>query len=284
MAPDTDVLKNVPIFQLFDDEELAELASQIDQKTYAAGQHIFKAGAPGGEMHVVLSGQVQTYINDEDGHKVVLDDVNPGDWFGELSLLDSEPRSASAVAVTQTRTCLINREDLQLLFTKKPSAALDVLATLSRRLRKTDSIIAQRTARNTNVVIEERLTLGDRIADAVARFGGSWAFINTFMVLMLAWMALNTWTWLAPHAFDPPPYIGLNLILSMLAALQAPIIMMSQNRQDSKDRVRADIEYEVNVRAELEINDLQKKVDQMKDDLLEAILDGRNSRAGNAEG
>ena len=284
MAPDTDVLKNVPIFQLFDDEELAELASQIDQKTYAAGQHIFKAGAPGGEMHVVLSGQVQTYINDEDGHKVVLDDVNPGDWFGELSLLDSEPRSASAVAVTQTRTCLINREDLQLLFTKKPSAALDVLATLSRRLRKTDSIIAQRTARNTNVVIEERLTLGDRIADAVARFGGSWAFINTFMVLMLAWMALNTWTWLAPHAFDPPPYIGLNLILSMLAALQAPIIMMSQNRQDSKDRVRADIEYEVNVRAELEINDLQKKVDQMKDDLLEAILDGRNARFGNAEG
>ena len=101
---------------------------------------------------------------------------------------------------------------------------------------------------------------------------------------MLAWMALNTWTWLAPHAFDPPPYIGLNLILSMLAALQAPIIMMSQNRQDSKDRVRADIEYEVNVRAELEINDLQKKVDQMKDDLLEAILDGRNARFGNAEG
>ena len=284
MAPDTDVLKNVPIFQLFDDEELAELASQIDQKTYAAGQHIFKAGAPGGEMHVVLSGQVQTYINDEDGHKVVLDDVNPGDWFGELSLLDSEPRSASAVAVTQTRTCLINREDLQLLFTKKPSAALDVLATLSRRLRKTDSIIAQRTARNTNVVIEERLTLGDRIADAVARFGGSWAFINTFMVLMLAWMALNTWTWLGPHPFDPPPYIGLNLILSMLAALQAPVIMMSQNRQDSKDRVRADIEYEVNVRAELEINDLQKRVEKMKDDLLEAILDGRNSRAGNAEG
>jgi len=280
MAPDTDVLKNVPIFQLFDDEELAELASQIDQKTYAAGQHIFKAGAPGGEMHVVLSGQVQTYINDEDGHKVVLDDVMPGDWFGELSLLDSEPRSASAVAVTQTRTCLINREDLHLLFTKKPSAALDVLATLSRRLRKTDSIIAQRTARNTNVVIEERLTLGDRIADAVARFGGSWAFINTFMVLMLAWMALNTWTWLAPHAFDPPPYIGLNLILSMLAALQAPIIMMSQNRQDSKDRVRADIEYEVNVRAELEINDLQKRVEQMKDDLLEAILDGRNTRNG----
>ena len=282
MALDTDILKNVPIFQLFDDEELAELAKQIDEKTYAAGQHIFRAGSPGGEMHVVLSGQVQTYINDEDGHKVVLDDVETGDWFGELSLLDSEPRSASAVALTQTRTCLINREDLKLLFTKKPSAALDVLTTLSRRLRKTDSIIAQRTARNTNVVIEERLTLGDRIADAVARFGGSWAFINTFTILMLAWMAANTWTWLSPHHFDPPPYIGLNLILSMLAALQAPIIMMSQNRQDAKDRVRADIEYEVNVRAELEINDLQKKVDQMKDDLLEAILDGRNggARAG----
>ena len=272
MALETDLLRHVAIFQLLDDDELTELSSHIDQKIFAAGQTIFRAGEAGGEMYVVLSGQVQTYIRDEDGRQVVLADVGPGEWFGELSLLDGDQRSATAVAVSQTRTCIIDREDLHLLFAKKPDAALDVLAILSRRLRDTDQIIAQRASRYPNVIIEARATWGDRIADAVARFGGSWAFINSFGVVMLVWMGINTWSWLTPKPFDPPPYIGLNLVLSMLAALQAPVIMMSQNRQDAKDRVRADIEYEVNVRAEQEITDLQKKVEKMKEDLLEAIL------------
>ncbi len=275
MALETDLLKHVAIFQLLDDEELEELSSYIDQKNFAAGQTIFKAGQAGGEMYVVLSGKVQTYIHDEDGQQVVLAEVGPGEWFGELSLLDGDQRSATATALTQTRTCIVDREDLHLLFSKKPDAALDVLAILSRRLRNTDQIIAQRAARNPNVVIEKRATWGDRIADGVARFGGSWAFINTFSVVMLVWMGINTWSWLMPKPFDPPPYIGLNLLLSMLAALQAPVIMMSQNRQDAKDRVRADIEYEVNVRAEQEITDLEKKVEKMKEDLLEAILGAR---------
>lgn len=272
MALDIEVLKNVPIFQLLDDEELKELTVHIEEKSYSAGQYVFKAGEPGGEMHILLAGKVQTFITDEDGRRVVLDELEPGEWFGELSLLDSEPRSASAVVLNSTQTCVVNREDLQRLFTKKPDAALDVLTVLSRRLRKTDVLIAQRAARNTNVVIEEKLTFGDRIADGVARFGGSWMFINTFMVLMIGWMVLNTWTLFMPQPFDPAPFIGLNLVLSMLAALQAPVIMMSQNRQDAKDRVRADIEYEVNVRAEIGIHDLQQQVERMKDDLLEAIL------------
>lgn len=275
MALEIDLLKHVAIFQLLDEEELKELATHIDQKVFAAGQNIFKAGQAGGEMYVVLSGQVQTYIHDEDGRQVILSDVGPGEWFGELSLLDGDQRSATAVAVNQTRTCIIDREDLHLLFSKKPDAALDVLAILSRRLRNTDQMIAQRAARNPNVIIEERLTLGDRIADGVAKFGGSWAFINSFGIVMVLWMGINTWGWLMPKPFDPPPYIGLNLVLSMLAALQAPVIMMSQNRQDTKDRVRADIEYEVNVRAEQEISVLEKKLDKMKEDLLEAVLMNR---------
>ncbi len=270
MPTDTAILKNVPIFQLFDEGELTDLAAEIDEKAYVSGQVIFKAGEPGGDMHVVLSGKVETFILDDDGNRVVLGEVEPGEIFGELSLLDSEPRSASAVAAASTRTCVIDRDDLAHLFTKKPHAALDVLTVLSRRLRKTDLMLSQRVAKNPNTVIEAKLTVGDRLSDGVAKFGGSWKFINLFTVMMLGWMGLNTWELLF-RPFDPPPYIGLNLILSMLAALQAPVIMMSQNRQDSKDRVRADLDYQVNLKAEVEIMQLHEKVDRMQQGLLEAL-------------
>jgi len=270
MPIDPAFLKSVPLFQLFDDDELKDLAAEIDEKNYVSGQMIFKAGDPGGDMHVVLSGKVETYILDEEGHRVVLAEVESGDMFGELSLLDSEPRSASAVAVQSARTCVVDRDDLKHLFARKPHAALDILAVLSRRLRRTDRMLSQRVARNPNTVIEEKLTWSDRIADGVARFGGSWKFINTFTVVMLGWMALNMWG--MAHPFDEPPFIGLNLILSMLAALQAPVIMMSQNRQDSKDRVRADLDYQVNLKAELEIMELHQKVDKMKEDMLELLV------------
>jgi uncharacterized membrane protein len=277
MPIDPTILKSVPIFQLFDDEELRDLTAEIEERSYVSGQNIFRVGDAGGDMHVVLSGNVQTFIVDEDGKRVVLAEVGPGEMFGELSLLDSEPRSASAVATVPTRTCLIERGDLTRLFTKKPHAALDVLTVLSRRLRKTDQMLSQRVARNPNSVIEEKATLGDRLADGVARFGGSWNFINLFTVIMLVWMGVNTWE-LFFKPFDPPPYIGLNLVLSMLAALQAPVIMMSQNRQDAKDRVRADLDYQVNLKAEVEIMELHEKVDRMKQDLLELLSQAREER------
>jgi CRP/FNR family transcriptional regulator, cyclic AMP receptor protein len=270
MAIELDILRNVPIFQLLDEGELRDLIPEIEERIYVAGQTIFKKGQPGGEMHVVLSGKVETFIVDEDGQRVVLAEVEPGEMFGELSLFDAEPRSASAVALAATRTCTIDRQDLSHLFAKKPHAALDILGVLSKRIRHTDQLLQQRVARNPNVVIAEEATFGDRVADAVARFGGSWWFINLFLLLMLGWIGINTW-WVL-HPFDPPPYIGLNLILSMLAALQAPVIMMSQNRQDTKDRVRADLDYQVNLKAEVEIMDLHRKVDTMKEELLELLV------------
>jgi uncharacterized membrane protein len=276
MAIDPAVLKGVPLFQFLDEEELRDLTTEIEERSYVAGQTIFKAGQPGGEMHVVLAGRVETFIVDEEGQRVLLGELDAGEMFGELSLFDDEPRSASAVAVKPTRTCIVDRQDLAHLFAKKPPAALDILAVLSKRLRRTDVLLSQRAARNPNVVIAEEETLGDRISDAVARFGGSWRFINLFLFLMLVWMALNTWA--LTHPFDPPPYIGLNLVLSLLAALQAPVIMMSQNRQDAKDRVRADLDYQVNLKAELEIMDLHRKVDLMKDELLEAFLTVRDGK------
>jgi uncharacterized membrane protein len=271
MPIDPAFLKGVPLFQLFDDDELSELAREIDEKSYVSGQTIFRAGEPGGDMQVVLSGLVETFILDDDGHRVVLAEVEPGEMFGEMSLLDSDPRSASAVAAAATRTCVIDREDLKNLFGKKPHSALDILTVLSRRIRRTDLILSQRVAKNPNVVIEEKATLGDHIADGVARFGGSWTFINSFLVVLMAWIGLNTWQLLF-RPFDPPPYIGLNLLLSMMAAFQAPVIMMSQNRQDTKDRVRSELDYQVNLKAEIEIMELHQKVDRMKEEVLEILV------------
>ena len=276
MAIDTQVLQNVPVFQLLDQDELKDLLSETEERSYVAGQTIFKEGQAGGEMHVILEGRVETFLVDDEGNRVVLAEVEKGEMFGELSLFDNEPRSASAVALEPTRTCIVDRKDLEHLFARKPPAALDIMAVLSRRLRRTDLLLSQRVAKNPNVVIEEESTLGQRMADGVAKVGGSWAFINVFTTIMVVWMGLNLF-WLA-HPFDPAPFIGLNLLLSMMAALQAPVIMMSQNRQDTKDRVRADLDYQVNLKAELEIMDLHRKVDRMKDEMMEllvAVKDGR---------
>jgi CRP/FNR family cyclic AMP-dependent transcriptional regulator len=269
MAMDVSVLKNVPLFQLLDEDELRALVPEIEERSYVAGQTVFKVDQPGAEMHVVLEGCVETFLTDEEGQRVVLAKLGPGEIFGELSLFDEEPRSASAEAREATRTCIVDRADLERLFARKPHAALHILAVLSRRLRRTDVLLSQRTARNPNVVIEEETSFGERVADLVARFGGSWTFINAFIALMLVWMGVNTLILLRP--FDPAPFIGLNLVLSMLAALQAPVIMMSQNRQDAKDRVRADLDYQVNLKAEVEIMELHRKLDRMKEELLDLL-------------
>ncbi len=269
MPIDPEILHNVPIFQLLDKDELQALCGSIEEAQFSPGQTIFKAGEPGGAMHVVLSGKVENSILDEDGKRVVLAIVEPGEIFGELSLFDGDPRSADAFALEATRTAVVDRDDLAQLFGKKPHAALDVLTVLSRRLRKTDVLLSQRAARNPNLVIEEQSSFGERVADGVARFGGSWSFINFFTAVMLVWMVLNLWG--MAHPLDPPPFIGLNLILSMLAALQAPVIMMSQNRQDSKDRVRSELDYQVNLKAEVEIMELHDKVERLKSEIVDRL-------------
>ena len=278
MAFDPSILREVQMFKLFDEDELRELCAQIEERNFVAGQTIFRLGDPGGAMHVVLSGRVELFIADNDGRRALVGSAEEGEIFGEFSLFDNEARSASAIAVVPTRTVCIERKDLTLLFTRKPQAALDILAVLSRRLRRTDLMLAEHMAPNANAVIEEKATLGDRIADGVARVGGSWAFINTFTVVLIVWMGLNSWQWFGMPTFDPPPFIGLNLLLSTIAALQAPVIMMSQNRQDAKDRVRADIEYEVNLRAEMGVRELQAKVDTMKEELIDLLVAVRDRR------
>jgi CRP/FNR family cyclic AMP-dependent transcriptional regulator len=265
------VLRQSPTFQLLDDDELAELTAHVDERSFAAGQVVFQAGEPGGAMHVVLSGRVEVYLLDEDRKRVVLNELGPGEIFGELSLFDGDPRSASVRTLEATRTFQIDRADLERLFARRPHAALDILTVMSRRLRRTDLLLSQRAARNPNEVLEQKATFGEHVADAVARFGGSWSFIFAFAAILLAWVTVNTVLLLGrPEPFDPYPFILLNLFLSMLAAIQAPVIMMSQNRQDSKDRVRSELDYQVNLKAELEIMELHEKFDRLEQRLDEA--------------
>jgi len=280
MPIDREILKLAPLFQLFDDEEIGTLTAGLAERQFVAGQTIFRLGDPGGEMHVVLAGRAEAFLIDDDGRRVVLAEFERGEMFGELSLFDAEPRSASVQATAETRTCVITRGDMEKLFTRKPHTALDILAVLSKRLRRTDVLLTQRVARNPNVVIEEATSWGDRIADGVARFGGSWSFILSCLVFLTLWVVANTAFVIMRQAdgqpFDPYPFILLNLLLSMVAALQAPVIMMSQNRQDAKDRVRADLDYQVNLKAEIEIMELHQKVDRMKEELLELLVRIKN--------
>lgn len=270
-----ELLRNVQLFHLFDDDELRELAAQVDERTFVAGQTIFKAGEVGTEMHIVLVGKAETFVIDRDGRRVVIADSEPGEIFGELSLLDGEPRSAGVIATVPLRTCVVNREDLLYLFGKRPAAALDILKVLGRRIRKTDEMLRERRLRNPNVVIQEQSSLAERMADRVAGFVGSWRYINASILVIVLWIAANVFLMTQP--FDPFPYIALNLVLSVVTAMQAPLIMMSQNRQDAKDRVRSELEYQVNVRAELGVVELNQKLDRMREDLIELLVKERRA-------
>ncbi|HTP10496.1 MAG TPA: DUF1003 domain-containing protein [Anaerolineae bacterium] len=278
MATDAALLADVGFFKLLDDDERAVLAQQIERHTIPAGTTIFHEGDPGGIMYVIRSGQVESWLYDEDRKRVVLATFEEGDFFGELSLLDQEPRSATATALTNTELLAVDRTDLQLLFKQKPDAALDVISALGSRLRFTSEIVRSRAARNPNEVIEERLTVGDRLADKLATFGGSWKFILSFTTFLIAWMIFNSVT---AQPFDPFPFILLNLVLSSLAALQAPVIMMSQNRADAKDRIRAELDYRVNVKSETEVAELHAKIDELRQDLLRSIDLAARYQSGN---
>ena len=280
MSPlDPQVLRERSVFQLLDDAEMAELSAHVDEASFAAGETVFAAGHPGGGMHVVLSGRVEVSITDADDERVVLQEVGKGGIFGELSLFDGEPRSATVTALEPTRTSVIDREDLLRLFARHPAAAIDVLTVMGSRLRQTDLMLSLRASRNANEVLEEKATFGERVADGVARFGGSWYFIFAFAAILVSWVALNTLILVAhKEPFDPYPFILLNLFLSMLAAIQAPVIMMSQNRQDSKDRVRSELDYQVNLKAELGVARLLEKFDR-----LEQRLTGEAASAGSSK-
>jgi CRP/FNR family transcriptional regulator, cyclic AMP receptor protein len=251
-------LRHVPLFSLLDDDEIAVLAQQVELRDFAAKQRIYKAGEPSTRAFVMLSGAVEVTLVDEDGQEVLFAEPHHGDFFGFASMLENTTHQTTAIA-TEATTCLeVDRNDIEALLAKKPLAGLDMMTVLARDIHSAQDVIRNRAMRNANELIDEQETFGERIADIVASFGGSWTFIILFGVVLTTYTLINIQ--LKGKAWDPYPFILLNLFLSMLAAIQAPVIMMSQNRQDTKDRLRSELDFEVNRRAETEIQALSRKI------------------------
>jgi CRP/FNR family transcriptional regulator, cyclic AMP receptor protein len=265
MACNPEVLRNVPLFALLDEEELAVLAGQVELKKFTLRERIYKIGDPAGAAYVMISGGVRVTTVDEDQQEVVVDEPANGEFFGFASMLDDTPHQTNAIAVEDTVCLEFDKHDIAVLVQRKPMAGLDMMTVLSRQFHASQRLVRLRAGRNPNEVIEEQATTGERVADSVARFGGSWAFIITFGVVLVVYSSANVV--LGRSAWDPYPFILLNLFLSMLAAIQAPVIMMSQNRQDKKDRLRGELDYDVNRRAEYEIHGLSRKLNLLDDKL-----------------
>ncbi|HEY6374371.1 MAG TPA: DUF1003 domain-containing protein, partial [Edaphobacter sp.] len=254
MACNPAALKQIPLFALLDDDELAVLSAQVELKRFAPRQRIYKMGEPGNHAYVMMSGKARVTTVDEDHQEVLVDEPSQGEFFGFASMLEQTPHQTTALALEETSCLEISRDDIAVLLQRKPMAGMDMLTVLGRQFHASQQLVRGRASRNVNDVIEEESSLGERIADTVAGFGGSWTFILIFLSSLVIYTAINIL--LRHKAWDPYPFILLNLFLSMLAAIQAPVIMMSQNRQDKKDRVRGELDYDVNRRAESEIQGL----------------------------
>jgi CRP/FNR family cyclic AMP-dependent transcriptional regulator len=263
MACNPSILRQVPLFALLDDDETAVLAGQVELKTFAPRQRIYKIGDPGDRAYVLVSGSVQVTTVDEDHQEVVVDQPSHGEFFGFASMLEQTPHQTTALAQEETVCIEVDRHDIQVLLERKPHAGMDMLTVLGKQFHASQQLVRLRASRNPNQIIEEEETFGERIADNVASFGGSWTFIITFAIVLTAYSLLSIA--LGKHSWDPYPFILLNLFLSMLAAIQAPIIMMSQNRQDKKDRLRSELDFDVNRRAEVEIQGLARKMNMLGD-------------------
>jgi uncharacterized membrane protein len=274
MPCEPSVFSDIPVFSMLDPDERAVLAEQVEMRRFRPRQRIFKVGDAGGKAYVLLTGRVQVAVVDEDNQEVIIDEPASGEMFGLASMLSETPHRTTATALEETTAIEIEHRDLAELVQRKPMAGLDMLTMVGKHFHAAQDLVRLRAGRNPNEVIAEQLTIGDRVADAVARFGGSWKFIISFGVILTAWVSVNVA--LATGAWDPYPFILLNLFLSMLAALQAPVIMMSQNRQDAKDRVRSELDFAVNRKAESEIIQLAARLNRIEDRLSD--LDDRLNR------
>ncbi|HEY3042215.1 MAG TPA: DUF1003 domain-containing protein [Pyrinomonadaceae bacterium] len=275
-SDEADSLSRIPLFKRLTSDELEQLAREVDQVQFDADETIFNEQDKGDALYVVEAGLVRIWVLDEDVKPVTLAELKPGEFFGELAVLDRGPRSTNATATTETTLHRLSSDDFQKFLMEHPDVAIDVICEIGARMRQTNVLVSKRATRNINVEMEQRATIGQRIADKVASFGGSWTFIIIYLAFLSAWMAFNTFVLVHyGHGengaqFDPYPYILLNLMLSMTAALQAPIIMMSQNRAAEKDRLAAEQDFKVNLKSELMLEELMRK-SRGRDDQIEKI-------------
>jgi len=281
MPADPQLLKTIPLFIGMDNDEIAAIAEIMDEVRFKSGQVIFTADQLGGTLYIIQAGQVELSIVDDDGDKLVLELMESGDFFGELSLLDGGNRSATATATQRTDTLVLERHEFLDLMLQKPHMAQDVMVVLTKRVRRTDNLLLRRVSRNVNEVAEETLTYGQRIADVIAEFSGSIAFLMLNAAFFGVWLVLNA---IPNLAFDPYPFGLLTMIVSLEAIFLSIFVLVSQNRQADKDRIRNELDYEVNLKAELGVSTLLLKTDQVSNSLgdiqerLAALENGRTPR------
>ncbi len=258
-------LREIPLFSEMDEQEVAEIRAIMDEMTFRAGEIILREGETDDLFHIVTKGEVEITVRDADGDKIILQEVGAGGFFGELSMLTNQPRSARVKALTPVTTLCLERDEFFRFLNKRPAAAIDVLVELGGRLHDNQQILRRMASRNVNTVEEENQTFGSRVADKVADVIGSWPFIITQSVILSIWIALNVTAYI--QHWDPYPFILLNLMLSFQAAYAGPVIMMSQNRQASKDRLAAEIDHQVNAKAEYEIGLLIRHLGEIEEQM-----------------
>lgn len=266
-----EALRSVPLFSSLDDNSAAELRELLREKQVNGNTRLFNAGEKGDAMYLIQSGRVQISIRDEDGHNLVLAELAQGDFFGEMSIIDGRQRSAAASVIEDATLAVLSRDAFLSFVRTNPDVPLKMLAALSERLRHTDNLLRSRVSRNANDEEEARQTFSDRAADALANFGGSWKFIGISFALILVWIAINSYMLIT--GWDPFPYPLLALVFGLIAGVQAPIIMMSQNRQDDKDRLRADLDYQVNLKNELSLAEVMRRLDVIESERLPKLLE-----------
>jgi CRP/FNR family transcriptional regulator, cyclic AMP receptor protein len=259
------LLRGVPLFAALDDAAVDELCGYLHPVELKAGSSLFRVGDAGDAMYIIEAGRVRITVTDADGREVILASLGHGDFFGEMAMLDGHGRSADAAVTEDSRLRVLTREDFLNFVSSDSRIVLEMLSAITRRLRRTDDLLRHRVSRNANEEDARHLTLADLCADKIARFGGSWKFIMISVMLLIIWMGANTML-LRQGSFDPFPFVLLNLVLGMIAALQAPIIMMSQNREAQKDRLRADLDYQVNLKNEVLLAEILRLLEKQEKD------------------
>lgn len=271
-----EALRSVPLFASLSDEAATSLRDLLLEKDVTTNTRLFNKGETGDAMYLIERGRVRISIKDEELKEITLTELAQGDFFGEMSLIDGRQRSADATVIDDSRLAILPRQAFLGFVRVNPDVALGMLAALTDRLRRTDELLRSRVSRNVNEESERRATMADRAADLIAEFGGSWKFIIASMVLILGWIMFNTYVLV--RGFDPAPFQMLNLALAVIAGMQAPIIMMSQNRQGEKDRLRADLDYQVNLKNELSLAEVLRRLDVLESERLPQLFEEQNER------
>jgi CRP/FNR family cyclic AMP-dependent transcriptional regulator len=272
-----EALRSVPLFASLDDAAARELRSLLHVEQAENGRELFHHGDTGDAMYLIESGRVRIHVEDSTGNDVTLAELAGGDFFGEMALLDGKPRSADATVIQEARLAVLSRGDFLTFVRQNPDVALEMLSAVTERLRRTDELLRQRVSRNANVEAAARMTAADRTADMFANFAGSWKFFIASIVLIIIWVLLNAW-FLRSGAFDEYPYNLLDLVFGIIAGLQAPIILMAQNRQSDQDRLRGDIDFQINLKNELSLEEVLRRLDVLESERLPRLFDEQNAR------